>query len=54
MNAARLSHLTTTAVGGPAEKVVEVTTEAELVDAVSYADDAGERVLIVGLSLIHI
>lgn len=48
MNAARLSHLTTTAVGGPAEKVVEVTTEAELVDAVSHADDAGERVLIVG------
>ena len=48
MNAPRLSQLTSTAVGGPVSRCVEASTEAELVAAVSRADQAGERVLIVG------
>ena len=48
MNAPRLSQLTSTAVGGPVSRCVEASTEEELVAAVSRADRAGERVLIVG------
>lgn len=48
MNAPRLSQLTSTAVGGPVSRCVEASTEEELVAAVSRADQAGERVLIVG------
>ena len=48
MNAPRLSQLTSTAVGGPVSRCVEAGTEEELVAAVSRADQAGERVLIVG------
>ncbi|MCG7425787.1 UDP-N-acetylmuramate dehydrogenase [Kocuria rhizophila] len=48
MNAPRLSQLTSTAVGGPVSRCVEAGTEEELVAAVSRADRAGERVLIVG------
>lgn len=48
MNALRLSELTTTAVGGPAAKVVRAETEEELLAAVTAADDAGEHVLLVG------
>ncbi len=35
------SELTTLHVGGPAQKVVRVTTEAELITAVQEADAAG-------------
>ena len=48
MNAPRLSQLTSTAVGGPVSRCGEASTEEELVAAVSRADQAGERVLIVG------
>ncbi|MXN61826.1 UDP-N-acetylmuramate dehydrogenase [Bacillus sp. BGMRC0062] len=48
MTAPRLSQLTSTAVGGPVSRCVEAGTEEELVAAVSRADQAGERVLIVG------
>lgn len=48
MTAPRLSQLTTTAVGGPVSRYVEAGTEEDLVAAVSRADRAGERVLIVG------
>ena len=37
---------TTLRLGGPAAHLVEATTEAELVDAVRAADDAGEPVLV--------
>ncbi|MCO1339755.1 UDP-N-acetylenolpyruvoylglucosamine reductase [Kocuria polaris] len=43
----RLADLTSTAVGGDAAHYVEVTTERELIDAVTAADDAGEDVLLV-------
>lgn len=43
-----LSELTTFRVGGPADAYVEATTEAELVDAVRTADEAGQPVLVVG------
>ncbi|GCE78377.1 UDP-N-acetylmuramate dehydrogenase [Cellulomonas biazotea] len=43
-----LADLTTLRVGGPARRYVETTTEAELVDAVRAADDAGEPLLVVG------
>ena len=43
-----LAELTTLRLGGPARAVVEATTEAELVDAVRVADEAGEPVLLVG------
>jgi len=41
-----LAGLTTLRVGGPASRLVEAATEAELVEAVRRADDAGEPVLI--------
>ena len=43
-----LSALTTLRLGGPAARYVETTTEAELVDAVRTADEAGEPLLVVG------
>ncbi|WP_402461956.1 UDP-N-acetylmuramate dehydrogenase [Isoptericola aurantiacus] len=43
-----LSELTTLRVGGPVDRYVEATTEAELVDAVRAADDAGAPLLVVG------
>ena len=42
----RLSQLTTFRLGGPARRLVEATTEAELVEAVRAADLAGEELLI--------
>lgn len=42
-----LADLTTLRLGGPAREVVEATTEAELVDAVRRADDAGTPMLLV-------
>lgn len=42
-----LADLTTLRVGGPARTVIEATSEAELVDAVRVADEAGDRVLLV-------
>lgn len=39
--------MTTLRLGGPARSVLEVSTEAELVDAVRIADEAGDPVLIV-------
>ncbi|MBT0994279.1 UDP-N-acetylmuramate dehydrogenase [Cellulomonas sp. DKR-3] len=44
----RLADLTTLGVGGPSARYVETTTEAELVDAVRTADEAGEPLLVVG------
>lgn len=43
-----LSALTTAAVGGPAGKFVEARTEAEIIEAVGSADDAGEPLLLIG------
>jgi UDP-N-acetylmuramate dehydrogenase len=43
-----LSHLTTSAVGGPAGTFIEAKTEAEIIDAVRSADAAGEPLLIIG------
>ena len=43
-----LAELTTLRLGGPAARLVEATTAAELVDAVRAADGAGEPVLLVG------
>lgn len=43
-----LADLTTLRVGGPAARYVETSTEAELVEAVRTADDAGEPLLVVG------
>jgi len=43
-----LSKYTTLRVGGPANRIVHAQTEAELIDAISKADDAGEAVLILG------
>jgi len=45
---ARLADLTTLAVGGPIDRLVEVTTRAELVSAVRDADDAGRPLLVLG------
>ena len=42
----RLADHTTLRVGGPAERFVEVTSEAELVDVVRSADAAGEPLLV--------
>lgn len=44
--AIRLSDHTTLRLGGPATRWVEATTEAELIDAVRTADEAGEPLLI--------
>ena len=43
-----LAELTTLRLGGPARTLLEVTTEADLIDAVRVADEAGDPVLIVG------
>lgn len=43
----RLRDLTTLRLGGPADDFVEATTEAELVEAVSDADERGVEVLLV-------
>jgi UDP-N-acetylmuramate dehydrogenase len=45
---ARLAELTTLAVGGPAERLVEVTDAGELVAAVRDADEAGRPLLLLG------
>ncbi|WP_448626725.1 UDP-N-acetylmuramate dehydrogenase [Geodermatophilus sp. URMC 64] len=45
---ARLADLTTLAVGGPIERLVEVTDAAELVAAVREADEAGTPLLVLG------
>jgi UDP-N-acetylmuramate dehydrogenase len=45
---APLAELTTLAVGGPAERLVEVTDAAELVAAVRDADAAGRPLLVLG------
>jgi UDP-N-acetylmuramate dehydrogenase len=44
----RLADHTTLRLGGPADRWVRVETEAELVEAVSTADAAGEPVLVLG------
>ncbi|WP_395696093.1 UDP-N-acetylmuramate dehydrogenase [Nocardioides sp.] len=44
----RLAAHTTLRLGGPADRWVRATTEAELVDAVRTADAAGEPVLVLG------
>jgi len=43
-----LSELTTLRVGGPVGDYVEAESEAELVDAVRAADDAGQPLLVIG------
>jgi UDP-N-acetylmuramate dehydrogenase len=43
-----LAELTTLRVGGPVRDLVTPTSEAELIDAVSSADDSGTPVLLVG------
>lgn len=43
-----LAALTTLRVGGPAARYVETGTEAELIDAVRTADEAGEPLLVLG------
>ncbi|MGY1691034.1 UDP-N-acetylmuramate dehydrogenase [Geodermatophilus sp. SYSU D01105] len=45
---APLAELTTLAVGGPAERLVEVTDAGELVAAVREADEAGRPLLLLG------
>jgi UDP-N-acetylmuramate dehydrogenase len=45
---ARLADLTTLAVGGPIERLVEVTDATELVAAVREADEAGRPLLLLG------
>src|SRR5690349_19061217 len=42
------AELTTLRLGGPARSLLEVTTEADLLDAVRVADEAGDPLLIVG------
>lgn len=42
-----LAELTTLRLGGPARSVLEVATEADFVDAVRIADEAGDPVLVV-------
>jgi UDP-N-acetylmuramate dehydrogenase len=46
--AVTLSELTTLRLGGPADRVVTARTQAELVDAIRSADQAGEPVLLLG------
>ncbi|MFC8599168.1 UDP-N-acetylmuramate dehydrogenase [Isoptericola sp. NPDC057191] len=43
-----LSELTTLRVGGPVDAYVEAESEAELIDAVRAADDAGQPLLVIG------
>ncbi|MGY1837777.1 MULTISPECIES: UDP-N-acetylmuramate dehydrogenase [unclassified Modestobacter] len=45
---ARFAELTTLGVGGPIDRLVEVTTRKELVAAVRDADDAGRPLLVLG------
>ncbi len=45
---ARLAELTTLRVGGPADRLVEVTDAAELVAAVREADESGRPLLVLG------
>jgi UDP-N-acetylmuramate dehydrogenase len=45
---ARLADLTTLGVGGPVDRLVEVTDAAELVAAVREADEAGRPLLVLG------
>lgn len=45
---ARLADLTTLGVGGPADRLIEVTTEDELVSAVREADEARRPMLLLG------
>ncbi|RBY78195.1 UDP-N-acetylmuramate dehydrogenase [Geodermatophilus sp. TF02-6] len=45
---ARLAELTTLGVGGPVDRLVEVTTAEELVAAVREADEAGRPLLLLG------
>ena len=45
---ARLAELTTLAVGGPIDRLVEVTDAAELVEAVRDADESGRPLLLLG------
>jgi UDP-N-acetylmuramate dehydrogenase len=47
-SAPSLAELTTFRVGGPAHEYVEAESEAELIDAVRAADDAGVPLLVVG------
>ena len=44
----RLADLTTLHVGGPAKRYIAATSEAEIIDAIKHADDAGEPVLVLG------
>jgi UDP-N-acetylmuramate dehydrogenase len=44
----RLADLTTLGVGGPADRLVEVTDATELIDAVRAADEAGRPLLVLG------
>ncbi len=48
MTQIQLSTLTTAAVGGPAGSYSEARSEAEIIDAVRAADDAGRPLLIIG------
>jgi UDP-N-acetylmuramate dehydrogenase len=43
-----LSSLTTLGLGGPAPRLITVTTRDELIDALSGADDRGRRALVIG------
>ena len=43
-----LSELTTLHVGGPAQQVVRVAPEKELIEAVQSADSTGTPLLIIG------
>ena len=45
---ATLADLTTLRLGGPARRVIEVDTEADLVEAVAAVDEAGGPLLVVG------
>ncbi|WP_404286301.1 UDP-N-acetylmuramate dehydrogenase [Glutamicibacter arilaitensis] len=43
-----LKNLTTSQVGGPAQRLVRATTEAELITAIAGADAAGQSMLLIG------
>lgn len=43
-----LSELTTAQIGGPARTYIRATTEQEIISALKTADEAGEKVLVVG------
>ncbi len=48
MTGTQLSSFTTLGVGGPASKILHVTTEVELIEAVKQADDSKTPLLILG------